>query len=193
MMSNFKYLIEDLRDMVNEHGLCKGLYYSDMFDWFYKLTQIPYRIYNYISRFYYYGKVGASETYDFDAAGIDNLIYAHIKRVRKFMDSDKTHLVWNSDQKRNKGLIRKLYEFEELCRRKCEHDDFNDHYYFGIELDKRGRKTIKLKSGECYKYVESEETKKAKAKALKKDEFIAKQRRERYYHLLQFYVAGFWD
>lgn len=181
-MDNLKYLIEDLKDSVEEWGILKGIYYSDIFSLGYNIINFPKRLFNYLTRFYYYGKVGASETYDFDASGIDNLIYAHIKRVRKFMDSDKTHLMWNSE--RNKGLIRKLYEFEELCRRKCKHYDFNDHYYFGLELDKRG---FGIKIKEC------EKVKKAKFKAIKKDEFIAKQRRERYYHLLRFYVAGFWD
>lgn len=194
MKSNIQVLLEDLKWCIEEHGFFKGLLYSDLFDPLYRLFNLPKRLYVYITRFYYYGKSGASNTYDFDARGIDDLIYAHIKRVRKYMDSDKTHLVWNSGRK--KGLIRKLYEFEELCRRKCKNEDFNDHYYFSKELDKFGRgvrKQIIVRGEVYYTYEQKQEAKKAKRKAMEKDRKIAKQRSERYYELLTKYVDGFWD
>ena len=110
-----KDLFEDLLDCIKEYGILKGMYYSDVFSPIYNLIKLPKRIYNYVDKFIYYGKAGA-KTYDFDANSLEHLIYAHIKRVRKFMDSDNTHLVWNSERK--KGLIRKLYELEELCKRR---------------------------------------------------------------------------
>jgi len=193
MKSNLQYLIEDLKDMVEDHGIIKGIWYSDMFNPLYRLFRLPIKICTYICRFYYYGKVGASSTYDFDACGIDNLIYSHIKRVRKFMDSDNTTLVWNS---KRSGLMKKLYEFEELCKRKCKNDNFNDNYYFSKALDKYGRgfkKELEMRGDLYYTYEQTDEAKKEKRKARKKDEKIAKQRQERYYELLRKYVPQFWD
>ena len=193
MKSNLQYLIEDLKDMVEDHGIIKGIWYSDMFNPLYRLFRLPIKICTYICRFYYYGKVGASSTYDFDACGIDNLIYSHIKRVRKFMDSDNTTLVWNS---KRSGLMKKLYEFEELCKRKCKNDNFNDNYYFSKALDKYGRgfkKELEMRGDLYYTYEQTDEAKKEKRKARKKDEKIAKQRQERYYELLRKYVPRFWD
>lgn len=186
--------LEDLKWCIEEHGVLKGIWYSDVFSPIYNVFKMPERVYNYLSRFYYYGKVGASQTVDFDASSIDNLIYAHIKRVRKFMDSDDTHLVWNSSG--NTGLKRKLYEFEELCRRKCENDGFNDMYYFRKAYDKYGLgKKVEHLIGKdiYYSYEQTSEAKKAKSRARKKDEYIARQRSERYYEMLRKYVPQFWD
>lgn len=186
--------MEDFNDSVKSHGLLKGAWYSDLFNPLYRLFNLPKRLCSYISRFYYYGKVGASETFDFDANSVDHLIYAHIRRVRKFMDSDKTHLVWNSSGKT--GLMKKLYEFEELCKRKCEYDDFNDLYYFSKAMDKYGR-GVKNEVHFCgtvgYRYEQTEKAKKQKHLASKKDRKIAKQREERYYELLTKYMSQFWD
>ena len=194
MKEIFKDYIEDLLDCISEYGILKGIYLSDVFNPFYKISKFPVRLYNYIYNFFYYGKVGANLV-EYDAiSGIDALTYAHIKRVRKFMDSDKTHLVWNSERKR--GLIRKLYEFEELCKRKCKNDDFNNYYYFGKEIDKYGignRKEIIRNGKTYYTYEKTEEHKRKLSIARKRDEFISKQVRARYYELLSNYVAGFWD
>ena len=193
MKSNIKYLLEDLKDMIEEYGILKGIWHSDLFDPFYRLYKLPNKLYTYITRFYYYGKVGASNTYDYDANSIDELIYAHIKRVRKFMDSDKTHLVWNS---KRSGLMKKLYEFEELCKRKCENDDLNDRYYFSKVLKKHGigtKVTIDRNGQTYYTYEQTEDVKKLKRNARKKDKKIAKQRLERYYELLRKYSPQFWD
>lgn len=186
--------IEDLKFCIEEHGIIKGIYMSDIFDPIYRLINLPKRLYRYIIKFYYYGKVGASKTYDFDATGVDHLIYAHIKRVRKFMDSDQTHLVWNSG--RSNGLIKKLYELEELCSRKCQNDDFNDSYYFSKEYKKYGsgvERKIEKGSSVYFTYDQTEEAKKAKRLAIKKDRKIAEQRRKRYYELLEKYLPQFWD
>lgn len=193
MKSSVMVLLEDLKDMVQEHGVLKGIWYSDIFNPFYRLCHLPSDIYNYIQKFYYYGKIGASKTYDFDASSIDVLIYSHIKRVRKFMDSEDTHLVWNG---KRTGLMKKLYEFEELCKRKCKNDDFNDMYYFSKEFKKYGlgKKVEFIRNGQkYYTYEKSDDHKKATSLARKKDEKIAKQRTKRYYELLEKYVPQFWD
>lgn len=185
--------IEDLKWCIGEYGILKGILYSGIFDPIYRLINLPKRLYNYLYRFCYYGKAGASNTHDFCASGIDHLIYAHIKRVRKFMDSDKTHLVWNS---KRSGLMKKLYEFEELCKRKCKNDDLNDMYYFSKVLKKyeRGTEIEIVHNGQTYyTYEQTEEVKKLKINARKKDEKIAKQRLDRYYELLRKYAPQFWD
>ena len=194
MKEIIKDYIEDIKRLYEIYdNVFKALWYSDLLDPVYRAFNFPAKLLLYIQKFIYYGKVGAS-LYDFDANGVDELIYAHIKRVRKFMDSDKTHLVWNSERKR--GLIRKLYEFEELCKRKCRYDDFDSHYYFRKELDKYGRGTCKeiIRNGKkYYTYEKTKEHKRKMSIARKKDKFISKQLRARYYELLSNYVAGFWD
>lgn len=178
-----KDLFEDLIDCIKEYGIIKGMYYSDIFFPIYKLIKLPKIIYNYIDKFIYYGKAGA-KTYDFDASSLDILIYAHVKRVRKFMDSDKTHLMWNSERK--KGLIRKLYELEELCKRKVE-NEFNDGYYITLYYEKYGPSNLLERLNQCLK------DKKAFKKAYTKDLKIAQSRKKRYDKLMSEYLDRFWD
>lgn len=178
-----KDLFEDLLDCIKEYGLVKGIYYSDIFHPIYNLINLPKKIYNYLDKFIYYGKAG-TKTFDFDANSIDILIYAHVKRVRKFMDSDKTHLVWNSERKR--GLIRKLYELEELCKRKVE-NEFNDMYYVSLYYKKY--KPLNL----FEKLNKSIEDREAFKKAYTKDLKIAESREKRYNKLMSEYLDKFWD
>lgn len=178
-----KYLYEDLIDCIKEYGILKGIYYSDVFSPIYNLIKLPKRIYNYVDKFIYYGKAG-TRTYDFDANSLDILIYAHVKRVRKFMDSDKTHLVWNSERK--KGLIRKLYELEELCKRKVE-NEFNDGYYINLYYKKHEPLNL------FEKLNKSIEDREAFKKAYRKDLKIAQSREKRYNKLMSEYLDKFWD
>lgn len=178
-----KYLYEDLIDCIKEYGILKGIYYSDVFSPIYNLIKLPKRIYNYVDKFIYYGKAG-TRTYDFDANSLDILIYAHVKRVRKFMDSDKTHLVWNSERK--KGLIRKLYELEELCKRKVE-KEFNDGYYINLYYKKHEPLNL------FEKLNKSIEDREAFKKAYTKDLKIAQSRKKRYDKLMSEYLDKFWD
>lgn len=185
-MEKIKELYEDLIDCIKDNGFAKGIYYSDLFHPIYNLIGMPKRIYNFIEKFTYYGKAG-TKTYDFDAGSVDILIYAHVKKVRKFMDSDKTHLVWNSE--RNKGLIRKLYELEELCKRKEKNDDFNDFYYANLVNKKYNRKDRDflelLNKDPMYR--------KDIRNAYNKDSMIAQSRKKRYNELLCNYLEKFWD
>ena len=92
------------------------------------------RSYHFIVRFLYYGKIGATKTYDFDSSGIDTLIHAHISRVNDFMhDPKQTHLVWNSDPQNRR--MRLLREFTELSKRK---DEDKCGYYFSQIFEKYG-------------------------------------------------------
>jgi len=178
-----KDLYEDLIDCIKEYGMLKGMYYSDMFLPIYNLIWLPKRFYNYVDKFIYYGKAG-TKAHDFDADSLDILIYSHIKRVRKFMDSDKTHLMWNSGRKR--GLIRKLYELEELCKRKVE-NEFNDGYYMSLYYKKYGHFNLLENLNEGIK------NKEAFKKAYAKDLEIAKSRKKRYDKLMSEYLDKFWD
>lgn len=174
-------LYEDLIDCIKEYGILKGIYYSDIFTPIYNLIKLPKRIYNYIDKFIYYGKAG-TKTYDFDANSLDFLVYAHVKKVRKFMDSDNTHLVWNSEKK--KGLIRKLYELEELCKRKVENEFFNEGYYITLYYKKYGHSNL---------LEEGIKNRKAFKKAYTKDLKIAQSRKKRYDKLMSEYLDKFWD
>lgn len=184
-MKKIKELYEDLIDCIEMNGLAKGIYYSDLFHPIYNLIGMPKRIYNYIEKFIYYGKAG-TKTHDFDAGSVDVLIYVHVKKVRKFMDSDKTHLVWNSE--RYKGLIRKLYELEELCKRKEKNDDFNDFYYAHLVNKKYNRY-----DKDFLEVLEEPKFRKEIMKAYEKDRKIAQSRKKRYNELLCNYLERFWD
>ena len=142
-----------------------------------------YRIYLYITKFIYYGRIGA-KTVDYDANCVDDLVFAHIDRVYKFMLSDNTHLVWNSSSDTN--LMRKLAEFHSLCRTKAENEDFNELYYFGKELDLDNRDFDSM-------FNTTKEKRKRRNIAFKKDEMIAKGKRDRYYYLYRKYLRQFWD
>lgn len=173
-------LFLDLKDEIEYHGVLKGLYYSDLFLPIYKLIHMPKEILNYLQKFLYYGYYG-TKTYTFDANSVDILIYAHIKKVRRFMDSDNTHLVWNSCKKT--GLIRKLYELEELCKRKIK-NDFSSWHYSNI---------VREKYPDREKLFNNPVAKKALSKAIKKDQRVQESLKARYNHLFNHYLPYFWD
>ena len=152
------------------------------------------RLWDNIKKFIYYGRVGM-KCYDFEMGSIYTLIYAHSKRVKKFMHSDKPYTVWSS---KDKGLRRKLDEFTELCKRMDEHDDMNDNYYFGLEIEKSGGLFDRLepipdRPGFSRLKPLPADVKARRWKAIKKDEAIARQRLERFHYMLEHYVPRFWD
>lgn len=163
--------------------LFEKMYLSYKLDWFFDLLNIPRRIYNYIDKFIYYGFHGA-KTYDYETHSSYYLMYVQIKRVRKFMDSDKTHLMWNSDGN-NKGLIRKLYEFEELLKRKYE-NDLTSYYYIRKFHDQY--RHISLRKG-LNELLRSKEYKLAS----KKDAMVSKGLEQRFKYMLDHYLEMFWD
>lgn len=146
-----------------------------------------YRIRNFflfIKRFCYYGYIGASKTYDFDAAGIHTLIHAHMVRVKKFMNSDDTHLMWN-DKPDTKGMKR-LTEFTELSRI-VAYDSHVGPNFNKVCDDYR-------RDGECFlDRLNDEDYKKDSRIAIKKDQLIYNHQQKRYYYMLEKYVPGFWD
>lgn len=177
-----------MRYIKDDKSLLQKLYYSPKLDWLFNLINLPNRIYLYVAKFIYYGKVGAN-CYDFEATSCYELVYAHIKRCRKFMDSDKTHLVWNS-QNKPKGLIRKLYELEELLRR-----------YLIDELDSKAH-TILVYDSLMTKYDVkksiwslplSKEDNKLLDIARKSDRMVYKSRKNRLDELMSKYLESFWD
>lgn len=191
-MEKLKNIYEDLVYCIKEFGPFSGLYRSDLFSPIYSLVNAPRRVYSYVARFIYYGRVGASYTQDYDAQGGHTLLYYHLLRVQKFMKSKNTHLTWNSSG--NTGLMRKLDELVELGRRRVEDDDFNTFYHYGKAVDKYGRGVLtELDGGKYYTYVESDEIKEIKRRAARKDMFIAQQLDKRYHHMVQKYIPMFLD
>lgn len=167
------------------------IYLSDWFDPIYRLSRLPSRIYHTIEKFIYYGKVGTS-CHDFDANSIHTLINAHIKRVERFMKSDNTTLVWNSDE--NTRQMKLLREFSELCTRMCDSMDMQDDYFFGKVLESHERpKLVQTENSKFYRRETTEAYRKASKIAIKKDDMRAKHLLDRYYYLLQHKVPGFWD
>lgn len=173
-------------------SIWRMIYLSDWFDPIYKLIRLPSKIIHYIEKFFYYGKIGADSCWDFESHAIHNLVYAHMKRVKKFMHSDQTHLMWNSDPKN--GLMRKLDEFTELARR-MSHNEMDDHYHFS-----KAREEVRTLYGEKdffnINYPNDKIRKKCEKRisiAMKKDDMIKKERIDRYYYLMQHVAPGFWD
>jgi hypothetical protein len=143
-----------------------------------------------LRKFFYYGRVGMN-LYDFDAAYIDHLILAHIKRVEAFMNSDDAHTVWTS---KKLGTRRKLAEFKRLCEMKVSHDDFNDNYEFSKVYDIHGSHNyIDIGNDLFQMEPSSDERRKASNKAMKIDRMRASERSKRYYYMLEHYVPMFWD
>ena len=168
------------------------IYLSDWFDPIYKLTRIPFKLINYCEKFYYYGKIGASNCYDFESHGIYDLIYAHMKRVKKHMHSDKTHLVWNSNSKN--GLMRKLDEFTELSKR-MSYNEMDDHYNF-TKTREEAENAYGMKNFFNINYPNEKTKDKWDKKiriVMKKDDMIKKERINRYYYLMKNVVPRFWD
>ncbi len=187
-----KALEEFNQERKHHKSIWRMIYLSDWFDPIYKLTRIPGRVIHYIEKFIYYGKVGANNCWDFESHSIHTLTYYHMKRVQKFMHSDKTHLMWNSHSKT--GLMKKLDEFVELSRR-MDKNEMDDHYFFSKTREEaenkfgtRGLFNIQYPDDKTKIYWE-----KKISRAMKKDDMIKKQRLDRYYYLLQHTVPGFWD
>lgn len=148
-------------------------------DLYYKMK----RLYTFIVRFFYYGYHGAKYTADWDASCLHELIYAHMKRVNKFMhDDDLTHLMWNSNRD-NKGM-RLLREFTELSKR-LKYDTmvgdnlsklFKEHPSRILMNEPRPKEILKM-----FKI------------ARKKDEMVRKGLEDRYWYLLRYKTPEFWD
>ena len=147
-----------------------------MFNWF------KYR-YQMIKRMLYYGW-HSRHVVEFDASSIDTLTYHLIKRINKFMKSNKTHLEWNDVN--NGKLMRKLSEFEELCKRKND-NNFEDLYYFGKVLDTYGED----RWSRVLKRTKEENS--IVKKALAKDRKITKSLNDRYHYMYKHYLPMFWD
>jgi hypothetical protein len=145
------------------------------------------RLYHFVERFLYYGYHGAKYTRAYDASGSHSLIYAHMKRVKKFMNSDKTHLLWN-DKPDNK-LMRQLAEFTELARRMSENEMKTYVNYHKFKAKYPDYNIISRLSSENRDPKIEKEIK----LAFKKDRAISKQLTDRYFYLLENKMASFWD
>ena len=143
------------------------------------------RLYHFGERFFYYGYHGAKYTFDFDASGSHNLIYAHMKRVKKFMNSDKTHLLWND--KSDTKLMRVLAEFTELCKRMSDDEMATYYNYNKFKAKYPDYNIIDILN------EKDESIKKEIRLAFKRDRAIAKQLTDRYYYLLENKMPAFWD
>jgi hypothetical protein len=145
------------------------------------------RLYHSVVRFFYYGYHGAKYTRDYDANGSHSLIYAHMKRVKKFMNSDETHLLWN-DKPDNKGM-KLLAEFTELARRMGENDMSSYYNYHKFKAKYPDYDIIgRLSSENRDRSIEKE-----MRLAFKRDREISSQLTKRYYYLLENKMASFWD
>jgi hypothetical protein len=169
------------------------IYLHEWFDPFRRLYNLPKKLYGWLDRFIYYGLVGAKECVDYDAMSIHNLIYAHIRRLRRFMSNpNNTHTMWTT--KPNKGLFRRLKELEEYSRRySCGEDQRRDNFSNTYEelREKYGYKDFF--DVNYPNEIEKDKARKLIKKALQKDERVIKSQNDRYFELLQEYVPRFWD
>jgi len=141
----------------------------------------------FVKRFLYYGYHGAKFTTDYDAEGIHDLIYAHIKRVSDFMhDPNLTHLEWNSDP--NNKDMRRLKELLELADRKRK--DYSVGFYVNkvFEEVRSSGKKISI-----FDRFNNPEFRKELNIARKKDRMVRKGIEDRYWYLLREKVPSFWD
>lgn len=136
-------------------------------------------IYQAICRFFYYGKVGM-KCYAFDASAVYDLEYAHMKRVKDFMMSDKTHLMWN-DSNDTKDMKR-LIEFTELSRLMSREVLCMSNY---MRLPEHIR--------DNHEWLYNRPMNKLKRIALKKDRLLEVDRKKRYHQLREKYLETFWD
>jgi len=166
-------------------AIWQRIYLSDWFDPIYNIYKKPWQIYHRIEKFIYYGRVG-SKCWDFDANCIHDLIYAHMKRVHKFMNSDKTHLTWN-DNPNNKGM-RKLAEFTELSKRMSENEMKTYVNYDRVKKRYPAKDVLDI-----FSRSEDSTYKRDISRAFAADQKIVDERLKRYYHLLEKDVRGFWD
>lgn len=148
-------------------------------DLYYKIRSL----YIFIVRFFYYGYHGAKYTADWDANCLHELIYAHMKRVNKFMhDDDLTHLMWNSNRD-NKGmrLLRELTELSERLRSDSLvgynlgllYNEFRPVLNFGQDRSDIDKKRFEI--------------------ARKKDRVVRKGLEDRYWYLLRYKAPEFSD
>lgn len=139
-------------------------------------------------KFIHYGKAGL-ECYDFDAHGIYHMLYAHLSRVYEFMNSDKTHLMWNNNKQSK--LMRRLTECLYLC-------DYlkNDSQIIGDRLSTYFEEERSLSENRGKNFFDSD------YKRLSKTRFRAFQKldraeydykKKRFFHLLERYANGWWD
>lgn len=169
------------------------IYLHDWFNPIYRLVNLPHKVYTWIEKFIYYGRIGANRCVDFDAMSMHVLIYAHIRRVRAFMSNPKnTHTVWTT--KPNKGLFRRLKELEEYSRRFSEGEDQHYDNFSRIlrDLEDKYGKLDMFNINYPDKKTKTEANIKIK-RALQKDENVLKFHRNRYFELLKNYVPRFWD
>jgi len=141
-------------------------------------------LYHFIIRFIYYGYHGAKYTRAYDASGSHSLIYAHMKRVKKFMNSDKTHLLWN-DKPDNKPM-RVMAEFTELAKRMSD-NEMTTYYNYRKFKAKYPNYNVLSSSNRDPKIQKEVKL------AFKKDRAISKQLTDRYFYLLENKMASFWD
>ena len=149
------------------------------------------KLFNYLYKFFYYGYWG-TKTVPYDANSVDQLIYAHMKETLKFMESDKTHLLWNSSEKQNKGLMRKLKEFVELCDRK-RNTEFRCLHNFSKVIEIYPPRFVKSECGEFFTLESNQESRRLKDIAIKKDNLVTNHLTNRYNYMYTKYISQFWD
>jgi len=170
----------------DEDSIFQKIYLSDWFDPIYRLYRKPFNMYHYIEKFIYYGRVGASQCHDFEAGGVHSLIYAHMKRVHKYMNSNNTHLVWND--KPDTKPMRKLAEFLELSKRMSENEmsSYVNYDKVKAKYPEKGCMSIFENRGNTPYRQEIRA-------AFKKDKKVVDARLKRYYDLFEKELPGFWD
>lgn len=153
--------------------------------------------YEQLCRFFYYGWK-MKDAYEYDYNSVEQAQYFSLLRLKKFMDSDKTHLMWN-DSKDTK-LMKRLAETVELSKYLVNHDrSFKNYRKLRKKYKsnkKRGRFDIFEDTFMEYKNAKPIDDKLFRfmmKKAFERDGKEYKAKKKRFEHLMSTYLQHWWD
>lgn len=154
-------------------------------------------LYEQLCRFFYYGW-NMRNAYEFDSSSVELAQYYSLLRLKKFMESDKTHLAWN-DSKDTK-LMKRLAEAVKLSGElvKIDNETSNKHYSkFRKKYKSNDKKnSISYLFGDRYtkaKEIDDKLFTFMLRKAFKKDSTVFLEKNKRFEYLMSKYLKHWWD
>jgi len=154
--------------------------------------------YEQVCRFLYYGW-NMRNAYEFDSSSVELAQHYSLLRLKKFMESDKTHLAWN-DSKDTK-LMKRLAEAVKLSGELLKIDDGTSHKHYSKLRKKYKPKKKNDTLSFIDKLYDTSETKEIDdklftfmlRKAFKKDNTVFLEKKKRFEYLMSKYLKHWWD
>jgi hypothetical protein len=195
-MRNLNKMLKNYQnDLKDYDSIWERIYLSDWFDPVYRAIRFIPNLISDIRKYHYYGKIGMG-VHDFDYDPY-TMQAAHISRVKDFMLSDNTHLMWNDNAANNR--MRKLLEASGLLNQLKAGRNY-DINYVGKFLDKYSKKDRQpncldglFDDGRNRKPIRNELYDFFFKKAAEKDDAIMKGKKERLHYLVEKYGDQWWD